>query len=227
MVIAKDALLTTEHCKRLDIGTRFVMSRSTMPMTMRMILLGVVLLVACDGDSRSSVDAPGPGDAAAPGDDAGGSLCGGFANFKCLENEYCDFADNNCGVADGPGRCRRRPDACPLSAGGPAALVAEPVCACDGRVYSSECIASASGQDLNAHGSCELPQSRFACGYAQCNLATQYCVHEPMADGADRYRCLGMPACALADASCQCLAGEPCGNACTGDAAVGLTLTCP
>lgn len=202
---------------------------------MRISSLFLVLLMGCGNDSRTTVDAadgPGPGDASevdASGDAGSGAGCGGFAGLKCAETEYCDYPDNHCGIADGGGRCRTRPDACPLNASGDSAvaLVAEPTCGCDGRVYSSECFVYADGTDINANGTCEVPAGRFACGYMQCDLTRQYCVRQPRADAeADDYRCAPMT-CEGNDVSCACVVDNACGGTCTGNASDGLTVTCP
>jgi hypothetical protein len=190
---------------------------------MQRFLLGLVFLAACGGSGRTTGDAGaiddgGTGDGAPPG-----AACGGFANRKCAATEYCDYPDNTCGIADQAGRCQPRPDVCPATA--TAALVATPTCACDGKVYSSECEAFRGGADLNAGGGCPVPAGKFACGYTQCALATQYCQRQPHTGGADTFVCATLPSCPAAP-SCDCLRGEPCGSSCDGDAGVGLTLTC-
>jgi hypothetical protein len=171
-------------------------------------------LGACGGDART----PGGPDAAGPG--GPGVTCGGFARLPCAASEYCDFPDNNCGVADQSGTCKPRPETCPLVAG-------RPTCGCDLKVYAGECPLYRAGTDLNASGGCDVMPGWFACGYTQCNLQTQYCLHDPITKTGATFSCVEIPRCASQPASCACLAGERCGNACTGDAAAGLTLTCP
>jgi hypothetical protein len=78
-----------------------------------------------------------------------GGTCGGLAGIQCADDEYCDFTNNECGVADGAGTCKQRPEACPD--------IYSPTCACDGVVYSSECDAAAHGVDVSARGSCQPP----------------------------------------------------------------------
>ena len=198
---------------------------------MRTILLGLVFVAgglgACDSNDRTN-PIPDP-DAQVPSDGATtdaidappptGALCGGFAAAKCAANEYCDFADNRCGIADGPGTCKRRPDVCP-------AVVGRPVCGCDGKVHTSDCILYSDGFDLNA-GGCDVPPGSFACGYAVCNLATQYCQRDTKSPEADVYSCVTLPqGCPTGAPTCECLRSEPCGVSCSGDERVGLTLTC-
>jgi len=82
-----------------------------------------------------------------------------------------------------------------------------------------------SGFDLNARGTCAMAPGKFACGYVQCNLDSQDCLHEVHPSEADTYSCVGQPACG-SQSGCACLANERCGRACTGDATAGLTVTC-
>ena len=182
---------------------------------MRTIFLGL-FLVACGG-SHTNPDGQVPGDGASDG--ASGAVCGGFSHVACGATEYCDYADNGCGIGDKTGICKPRPQTCPLIAG-------RPICACDGNVYVGECPAYMNGFDLDVHGTCAVPKGAFACGYTQCDLLTQYCLREPHAAAADTYSCVALPA-ACASPTCACLANERCGNACTGNATVGLTLMCP
>ena len=184
-------------------------------------MLGLVFVAACGSSSRGTVDASGDGGGG--GGDGGhtGAVCGGRTGATCAATEFCDFPDNGCGIGDQTGTCQPRPGACPLNA----AIVATPTCACDGKLYNGPCDANAHGLDLNAHGSCDLTATQFPCGYAVCNLASQYCQRQPhLGAAAETFSC--MPLICTGTPTCACLAKAPCGNACTGDAKVGLTLTC-
>lgn len=183
---------------------------------MRAFLLSLGLLVACSSRDRAALDASVDAD-----DGPHGSVCGGFAHTACGATEYCDYADNGCGIGNQSGTCKARPTECPLDT----AFVAMPTCACDGKVYGSDCDAFRNGVDVNAHGTCSLDAGRFACGYQQCLLATQYCKRERLPAAADLFTCVGIPTCTGAP-SCACLAAQPCGSSCSGDSRVGLTLTC-
>lgn len=180
---------------------------------MRSLLLCVVL-VACSSSSK-----PGPGDqpdAAGPAiDGAVGKACRDGA--ACGAGEYCDFADNMCG-AGAMGACVKKPDACP-------AVIGKPVCGCDKKVHSGECVTYVDGTDLDAVGGCTKQPGTFACGYFLCNLGTDYCRIEPHANGATGYACVALQC--TGTPSCSCLERERCGDACTGDDKTGLTLTCP
>jgi hypothetical protein len=176
---------------------------------MRNTLLALVVLAAC-GPGHSQPDPPRPRN----------ELCGGIAGRQCRPTEYCDFANNQCGAGDQSGICKPRPEVCTLIAG-------QPICACSGKTYLNECEVYAAGSDLNVRGSCDIPQGLFQCGYMQCDVKTQYCLHEHPASGPDTYSCPLLPAsCGPQPASCACLAGAPCGTACSGSATAGLTLTC-
>lgn len=190
------------------------------------ILLGLAFvssLGACGGGRGS-----GPPDADpdaviaddARGDGPRGAQCGGFAGFQCEgAMEFCDFAENTCGISDGIGECQRRPDTC--------IEILRPVCACDGNVYANDCAAREAGFDLNANGGCAAPRGTFVCGYAVCNLQNEYCRRDSNAPAADAFTCVPLPqACNAGTPSCACLGSQPCGNACTGSASTGLKVTC-
>jgi hypothetical protein len=76
-----------------------------------------------------------------------GETCGGIAGVRCADDEYCDYANNACGIADGAGTCKPRPENCPD--------IFLPRCACDGEVYPNECDAAAHGFDVTANDNCE------------------------------------------------------------------------
>lgn len=196
------------------------------PGCMRITLLGLVFLLACGNGSRSASDASGDG---AAGGSGSGSVCGGFAHTPCSATEYCDYADNGCGIGDQTGTCKPRPDLCPVNATGaaPPAIVATPTCACDGQIYGNDCDAFRAGFDINAHGTCDVPTGDFACGDTQCILASQYCRRQPHTTGPDTFSCVALPAACTSNQGCACLQSQPCGTSCTGGAAAGMTLSCP
>jgi hypothetical protein len=97
---------------------------------LRVMLLAAGLcsmLPACGGDDSE----PAPE----------GSSCGGLVGSTCPgDTAYCDFPDTHlCGIADGAGVCRARPDACTKDCPG--------VCGCDGKPYCNACEAHRAGVD--------------------------------------------------------------------------------
>ena len=173
-----------------------------------LLAIGLALTLAACGDDPAEVGL--------------GAACGGRTSATCGPDLYCDFPGNTCGAADEPGRCMPRPASCPTL------FVPELTCGCDRRVYPSACDAALAGTDLNQGAACPLGRGSFACGYRQCSLVNQYCRRDPsdVAGTPDGFSCPGLPSCP-GGASCACLAGDPCGARCEGDAAAGLTLTCP
>jgi hypothetical protein len=104
-----------------------------------------------DGDPGNDamqpvVDASTPPDADPDKSDAGNESCGGFSGAVCGPRHYCDYPENDCGIADATGTCMPRPDGC--------ACNIEPVCGCDGREYNCECEAYQAGTDIAAVGAC-------------------------------------------------------------------------
>ena len=89
-------------------------------------------------------------------------------NAGCAASEYCAFDPGLCGKGQSPGTCRGKPTAC--------ASGHDPVCACDGKVYDTECAARATGQDLAVMGGCAAQLPNFAaCGAHYCDARESYC----------------------------------------------------
>jgi len=73
--------------------------------------------------------------------------CGSRGLGPCGADEYCAFGPTaNCGRADHPGVCTRRPEAC--------IALYRPVCGCDGATYSNACAAASAGVSVETDGEC-------------------------------------------------------------------------
>ncbi len=67
--------------------------------------------------------------------------CGGWLGDTCAADEFCLFEEtDHCGWADASGTCADAPEAC--------YHLYAPVCACDGNVYSNDCVAHAAGTSV-------------------------------------------------------------------------------
>ncbi|MET0793455.1 MAG: Kazal-type serine protease inhibitor family protein [Polyangiaceae bacterium] len=88
-----------------------------------------------------------PADAPHPRLSPDGKTCGGIAGFQCAEKQYCSFAiDAHCGAGDMAGACKPIPELCTMEFA--------PVCGCDGKTYSSACVAGRSGVSVASNGAC-------------------------------------------------------------------------
>jgi hypothetical protein len=77
-----------------------------------------------------------------------GKLCGGIAGITCDKGQYCNFPPSaQCGAGDMSGTCEATPELC--------TTIYAPVCGCDGKTYSSACVAARSGVSVAKEGPCE------------------------------------------------------------------------
>lgn len=77
-----------------------------------------------------------------------GGMCGGIAGFQCAPGLFCDFRPSaQCGAADRTGVCRKRPEMC--------AQIFKPVCGCDGKTYSNDCMRRLAGVGKVRNRACQ------------------------------------------------------------------------
>lgn len=114
------------------------------------------------------------------------------AMSSCSPLDYCDYDSLNvCGLTDGDGVCRPRPQICER--------ILAPVCACDGQTYSNDCEAARAGVDVSAQGSCEC-QGQDVAPVGICKAVIGF-----WWNGA---ACVAMEACSCAGTDCIELDGD-------------------
>jgi len=83
----------------------------------------------------------------APVGGTAGASCGSRGMLPCAEGFFCSFpATANCGRADAPGSCTKRPEMC--------IEIYKPVCGCDGKTYGNSCTAASAGVSVEKPGAC-------------------------------------------------------------------------
>jgi len=107
-----------------------------------MVLFSVVLS-ACYSQPNYG---PQPGYPPAPAPT--GQMCGGMMGAVCANpGEFCQYSEQaQCGAADQTGVCSPRPEMCTQEYA--------PVCGCDGRTYSTACVAAGNGASVAYRGEC-------------------------------------------------------------------------
>jgi hypothetical protein len=157
-------------------------------MRARLLVLTSLVLSGCS--SRSLTIGPGgdlgPRDLAGAADlarapDLGAVPCGGLKGLGCPDGWFCEFPGGTC-FNDDFGICQPIPTACTDQAA--------PVCGCDQRTYSNDCVRRLAGVPLLHTGRC--PSSSFACGAKTCR-GDQICVQG----------CCGVPFCTPPAPDCQ------------------------
>lgn len=77
---------------------------------------------------------------------AAAQICGTRGAGPCPDGEYCQFPDDMCGKADGPGVCTPMPVDCTPSD--------EPVCGCEGTTFANDCERQRAGVGYGTPGEC-------------------------------------------------------------------------
>jgi hypothetical protein len=134
----------------------------------------------------------------------GGVTCGSPATV-CSASQYCYVSRHDCISG---GSCQTRPTACTTAS--------DPICACDGRIYDSPCLANMAGQDESNTGGCTPPNGRFACGPRFCARGAEYCLatkQQNAGNSPGTYTCMPLPASCGTTPTCACIP-RPTGTAC-------------
>jgi hypothetical protein len=104
-------------------------------MTHRIAIIGLALAFVLLPGSASAV---GPG-----------KTCGGFVGIPCDAGLWCQKPTGTCRIFDGFGKCSKIPQVC--------TKIFRPVCGCDGKTYSNDCVRRAAQVQLAHTGKCRPP----------------------------------------------------------------------
>jgi hypothetical protein len=75
-----------------------------------------------------------------------GETCDGIAALRCEEGLWCEHPAGECNMADGAGMCAKAPEICTQDY--------QPVCGCDGKTYSNDCMRRIEKVQLDHIGEC-------------------------------------------------------------------------
>lgn len=75
-----------------------------------------------------------------------GEICGGIFPMTCEKGLFCSYPAGQCGKFDMTGTCEKRPHIC--------SFIYRPVCGCNGKTYSNDCVRQSAGVSLDHPGRC-------------------------------------------------------------------------
>jgi hypothetical protein len=108
------------------------------------------LVASCGGKTAAppSNQPPPPPSTGSAAPDPEGVVCGTRGAAACPADMFCSYAAGaDCGAADKPGHCMKRPELCPE--------IFQPVCGCDGKTYSNACHAASEKVGVRQNAACK------------------------------------------------------------------------